>query len=224
MDSNPEYIKHWINKSLSVSEIRSTVLLFLLFFVDVFMIIPLFMGKADRLYFSLLLPPILLLHLWGLWIMLEPYRRQIDYHLYIGVLCAFLPIGYTAVSLQLMYGAIGVSTPLYAILLIALQIFAFYALYKWHFKNLATGYYYNVDQGVISQNNLVKFILLGSIGVFLGDLIIGYSHGAATLGAFVGVLLIFGLLLGMMSVSIHKYILIRRHMDWVELEEPPHNK
>ncbi|MCX7571132.1 hypothetical protein OS242_14365 [Tumebacillus sp. DT12] len=224
MDSNPEYIKHWINKSLTVASMRSTIIGFMLILVDFFMIVPLYIGPNEGIYTTILLPPLLFLHAFALWIVIAPYKRQIVAHLYLGIFCAFLPIGYVIVSIRLIYEVMGVSSPLYGIVLVVLFLYGFYALFKWHFNNLKSGYYYKVDAGEPTTNSFSKYGSLGVIGMMIGEVILGVANGKAVIGALAGTLLIIGAAIGMMSVSIHKYILIRRHMDWVELDEPPHNK
>lgn len=222
---NSEYIKQWVNGRPDTSTLRSSIIGFLLLFVDFFMIVPLYADPYEAIYLQILIPPAVLLHIWGLWIAISPYRHQVAAELYMGVFGVFVSIGYGISSIKMVYGVMGLTTPLYAIVLAGAYLAGFYALFKWHFQNLKSGYYY--EHTVIHVNgkkSSLKYASFGGLGVFLGNLAVGMTSGNTTVGLLSGTLLFMAALLGVFSIGIHKYILMKRHPEWVIIQRKPFKK
>lgn len=194
------------------------------------MIVPLYADPFEAIYFKILIPPAVLLHLWGLWIAIAPYKNQAASELYMGIFGVIVPIGYGICSMKMFYGVLGYSTPLYAITLVAVYAVGYYALFKWHFQNLTSGYYY--DQAVIQASRKKKYVSYGGLGVFLGNLIVGMVSGNTVIGLLAGLFLFFAALNSLLSPSIHRYVLMKRYPEFTiiqrrpakKLEEPPYKK
>lgn len=223
---NPEYLKHWINGRADTSTLCSSIIGYLLLLVDFVMIAPLFADPFEAIYFQILIPPTVLLHLWGLWIVISPYKNQVASELYMGIFGVFVTVGYGICSMKMFYGVLGFTTPLYAIALAAVYIAGYYALFKRHFQNLSSGYYY--DHAVIrsgdKKNSGLKYASFGGLGVFLGNLVVGMASGNTTIGLLAGLFLFFAALNSLLTLSIHRYVLMKRYPELTIIQRKPVKK
>lgn len=218
---NPEYLKHWINATPDTSNLRATILFGMLFLIDFLMVAPLYADPYEAIYLQVMIPPIVLLNVWGLWIAIAPYKNQVIAELYMGILGVFMPLGYGVCSIKLFYSVLGFTTPMYAIGLLALAVAGYYALFKSHFQKLASGYYYQArGQNGGSQ----KYVSLSGLGVFLGNLILGMASGNTVIGILTGLCLLLAAMLSLLSLNIHRYVLMKRYPELTVIQRKPVKK
>lgn len=216
-----EYIQQFINDRVSADQLRSTIIGFLLLLVDFSMLIPLYAEPFEQIYFDILLPPIILIHLFGLWIVIAPYKRQVLAQLYLGVFALFVSLGYGIITIKLVYEAMGVTHYLYAISLALTYVLGYYLLFRSHFNKLKNGVYYrNSIEGSRGFASTLLFRSAGGIGLLLGNILNVVTSGSFVYGLLAGCLLFLALIFSYVSLSIHRYVLMRRHPEFVVIQRP----
>lgn len=222
---NPEYVKPFIKTTHHPSEARGNILFFLFLFVDLFMLIPLYADPFEPLYPKLVLIPAGLLHLFGFWIILSPYKRQIYIELFWGILGFFIMYGYSVVAVKAFYGMFGFRSPLFLIGLVIYIAAVYWYLFRWHFHNLKTGYYLKVKQNKPHDPGpiLTYVTVIGAL-IFALDLVAYFMGGGMVLVFIVTLYLGLATVLQFFSMFFHRFILMIRHPDWVTLDSPQKKK
>lgn len=95
-----------------------------LFFLNVFLLIPIFSVPFQALYAYLLLPPLAVMNLWAIALIAVPRRLQLNYVLFRGVFGLVCSASFMVVIQKFAYEALGLTTPWYAIGSFAAYFFA----------------------------------------------------------------------------------------------------
>lgn len=213
---DPRYIKSYINNTYPVAKLRGTIPGFLICFVDMPMIPWLFADPYSPLFLYIMAVPIVFLHLFGFWVIIKPYKRQLLAQLYIGVFGVITSICYLVLMQKLMYGVIGIRNPLYAVISIV-SFGCFYPiLYRWHQENLRKGNF------AVSARNPVpsKSWPLALMGAFGAHVLYGFLVHHYFPGLFAGAFLLLIVPSTLFSLGIHKYMLMKKYPQWLKLQEP----
>ena len=218
----PEYIKHWINdKNLDVTQLRQMILFFLFLFGDVFIVLTSFADPFEAWYPYTVIPPILLLHPFALWIALNPYKRQVQAFLYLGLFSIVTAFGFLIITHKILYNMMKLESPLFMIALVLIFLLYFYFFIRWHLQRLRSGYYYSEGKaGGLQNTGNYAYLGFGAVGIFIGHLIIGYTNGMVMFSVFAGAAFVLSIISGMFFFGLHKYLLIRQHPDWYVPQQP----
>lgn len=219
---NPEYMKHYVNyKNLSVLERRSTLLWLLFIFCDLLMILPAFAPPFQSGYLYAIIPPVALFHLYAFWIALSPYKRQVDALLGLAVLGWLSSYGFLVIAHKMIYGIMGVTSPIVMIIVVSFMVLSWYIAYRWHYQRLAQGYYfYEGTRTPVKPVGNFSYLFIAFLAMMLFQAGLGYSTG--NVGPAIGSSAMIGLsfISGMFNPLFQKYLLIRRNPDWYQCETP----
>ena len=86
-----------------------------LFFLNVFLLIPIFGVPYQTLYAYLLLPPLAIMNLWAIALIIAPRRLQLNYVLFRGVFGLVCSVSFMVVIQKFAYGTLGMTTPWYVV-------------------------------------------------------------------------------------------------------------
>jgi len=86
-----------------------------LFFLNVFLLIPIFSVPYQTLYAYLLLPPLAIMNLWAIALIIAPRRLQLNYVLFRGVFGVVCSVSFMVVIQKFAYGTLGMTTAWYVI-------------------------------------------------------------------------------------------------------------
>ncbi|KEO84594.1 hypothetical protein [Tumebacillus flagellatus] len=200
-------LSEFLNHSLPLSSLRGAVIFFLVFFVDILMLLFIYADPYVELYRNLLVPPIILLHLFALWIIINPKKRQIASRLYLGVFAAFASVGYLVLIQKFLYSGQNLHSPFYGIVFVVGVLLGLVATCSYVVGKVKRGTFFD---GGVNYKLIVSF---SSIGVLVGHVVYSFFHWqGALLG--VGILYLMSLVwMAFAVVMIYRYILIRRHPD-----------
>lgn len=209
MKSNSREFIDFVNRSVPLESLRKAVLMLLVLLVDVFMLIIIIGDPYQELYRNLLVPPILMLHVYALWIVVSPVKRQIASRLYIGVFSAFVSIGYLVLIQKILYGMMEVTSPLYLIVTFVGWLIATLWMVRFIVRK--------VQRDSFGAGNPQSMGIYGGaacLGVFVGHAVLGYSNGNFKMGMLAALLYTLSLLMMFLAVvMIYRYMLIRRHPE-----------
>ncbi|MBL0386029.1 hypothetical protein JJB07_05125 [Tumebacillus sp. ITR2] len=198
----------FLNWSVPLSSLRRSVLFLLVLFVDIFMLLPIYMDPYVEIYRNILLPPIAIIHLYAFWIVVSPIKRQIASRMYIGVFASFVSLGYLVLIQKFLYSMAGLRSPLYAIGVVLGAAIALIGMIRYLVGKVENETFFsgkNKGMSVIS--------LASSLGVVLGHVTLGIYRSQV---AYMWAAAFYGLSIAMMFlavVMIYRYILIRRHPE-----------
>ncbi|MGG0822004.1 hypothetical protein ABE099_03930 [Paenibacillus turicensis] len=188
----------------SPSQIRFHAATLVLFFLNVFVLIPILAAPAEKLYKYLLFPPLLVMNIWALQLILFPVSLRKSYVLFRGVFGVVCSLSLLIVIQLFAYSMLNLDTPLFAIGTLLVYGIALYDYLKRHRKK-AKG---QTDSPWRKQknNNRSSLWWSRSVASLVG---LGYLVANITLGfvtqQFVVVVLI--LIYGMLSYTVFHFVL-----------------
>lgn len=137
-DGNMEWGK--INKDYltlyPVSGIRLNAGILVLFFLNLFLVIPVLGVPYQPIYAYILFPPLAVMNIWAFALMAAPRKFQLNYVLFRGVFGIVSSLGFVIVTQKFAYTGLDFKTPMYAIGSFAAYGFALYHYIKSHLRKL----------------------------------------------------------------------------------------
>ncbi|WP_427182158.1 hypothetical protein [Paenibacillus sp. TC-CSREp1] len=106
--------------------IRLSAGMLVLFFLNLFLLIPIYSVPYQPLYVYLLLPPLAVMNLWAIALTAAPRRLQLNYVLFRGIFGLVCSAAFVVVIQKFAYGIMGMTTPWYAISSFVVYIFALF--------------------------------------------------------------------------------------------------
>jgi hypothetical protein len=119
-----------------VKRMRGNIITLVLLMLDMFILLMTFVPPFQPIYAYILVPPIAFLHLWGIWVVINPRKRQVQYTLFRGVFGIVCSLGLLIVTQKFAYTMLKLQTPLYFIFSFSLYFFALYHYYQKHVQKL----------------------------------------------------------------------------------------
>ncbi|MDT0121020.1 hypothetical protein Q9R46_00080 [Paenibacillus sp. RRE4] len=107
-----------------------------LFFLNVFLLIPIFSVPYQSLYAYLLLPPLVILNLWAIALIIAPRRLQLNYVLFRGVFGLVCSVTFMVVIQKFAYGTLGMTTPWYVIGSFVMYVFTLIQYVRFRLRKL----------------------------------------------------------------------------------------
>ncbi|MCL6663303.1 hypothetical protein [Paenibacillus amylolyticus] len=120
----------------AVDSIRLSAGILVLFFLNVFLLIPVFSVPFQSLYAYILVPPLAFMNIWAIALIAAPRRLQLNYVLFRGVFGIVCSVGFMVIIQKFAYGTIGLTTPWYAIGSFAVYSFALFQYVKFRLRKL----------------------------------------------------------------------------------------
>lgn len=120
----------------AVDGIRLSAGILVLFFLNVFLLIPVFSVPFQSLYAYILVPPLAFMNIWAIALIVAPRRLQLNYVLFRGVFGIVCSVGFMVTIQKFAYGTLGLSTPWYAIGSFAVYGFALFQYVKFRLRRL----------------------------------------------------------------------------------------
>ncbi|MBP1907545.1 fatty acid desaturase [Paenibacillus turicensis] len=188
----------------SPSQIRFHAATLVLFFLNVFVLIPILAVPTERLYRYLLFPPLLIMNIWALLLILFPVFLQKSYVVFRGVFGVVCSLSLLFIMQLFAYSMLNLDTPLFAIGTLFAYGFALYDYLKRNRKKAKRQT--NTLWRKQKNNNRSSLGWSRSVASLVG---LGYLVANVTLGfvtqQFVVVVLI--LSYGMLSYTVFHFVL-----------------
>ncbi|MGG4398713.1 hypothetical protein ABEW61_01180 [Paenibacillus amylolyticus] len=116
--------------------IRLSVGTLVLFFLNVFLLIPVFSVPFQSMYAYILVPPLVFMNIWAIALIAAPRRLQLNYVLFRGVFGIVCSVGFMVIIQKFAYGTLALTTPWYAIGSFAVYGFALFQYVKFRLRKL----------------------------------------------------------------------------------------
>lgn len=120
----------------AVDGIRLSAGILVLFFLNVFLLIPVFSVPFQSLYAYILVPPLGFMNIWAIALIAALRRLQLNYVLFRGVFGIVCSVGFMVIVQKFAYGTLGLSTPWYGIGSFVVYGFALFQYMKFHLRKL----------------------------------------------------------------------------------------
>ncbi|GGE59650.1 hypothetical protein [Priestia taiwanensis] len=193
----------------SLYGMRGNIIALIIGMLDIFILLPALAPPFQSIYVYILVPPIAFLNLWGIWIIINPRKRQVQYTLFRGAFGIVCSAGLLIVAQKFAYTTLKLQTPLYFIFSFSLYFFALYYYYQKHVQKLCK----QKKKSVSSRG-------IGSIGVAsiagAGQIIGGILIGSASQQVMGIVMMSIYSMLSFMSfhfiMELHRYYYLRRYI------------
>ncbi len=101
--------------SQSPGSIRFHAAMLVLFFLNVFVLVPVLAAPAEKLYMALLFPPLIVMNLWALLLILIPAALQRSYILFRGIFGVVCSLSLLIVMQKFAYSMLELNTPFFAL-------------------------------------------------------------------------------------------------------------
>ncbi|WP_082967254.1 hypothetical protein [Paenibacillus oryzae] len=101
--------------SQSPGSIRFHAAMLVLFFLNVFVLVPVLAAPAEKLYMALLFPPLIVMNLWALLLILLPAALQRSYILFRGIFGVVCSLSLLIVMQKFAYSMLELNTPFFAL-------------------------------------------------------------------------------------------------------------
>ncbi|GIP44012.1 hypothetical protein J45TS6_24710 [Paenibacillus sp. J45TS6] len=129
--TNSEYLTLY-----PVSGIRLNAGILVLFFLNLFLVIPVLGVPYQPIFAYILLPPLAVMNIWAFALIAAPRKLQLNYVLFRGVFGIVSSLGFVIVTQKFAYAGLDFKTPMYAIGSFAAYGFALYHYIKSHLRKL----------------------------------------------------------------------------------------
>ena len=207
-------------KLQSVKENRGNVVGFSLLFLNFFGLLLLIGEPFVFSLFMIAFIPTMIMNIWAILYVVDPYRFELSYYLYFGVYGFVNTIVLSLSLVKILYFHLGVLGEWPVILTLIIINSLPFLMNWWNYKMLYTGGYarlQNKKDWKIPQTPLMVLI----VGlVFLGFLGKHGSESAGMLALFI-CLAMLSILTAYFSTNVHKYFFLKKHMETV-LKVYPH--
>lgn len=144
-----------------VNGIRLNAGILVLFFLNLFLVIPVLSVPYQPLYAYILIPPLIVMNVWALAIIAIPRKLQLNYILFRGVFGIVCSVGFMVVIQKFAYSGLGLTTPWYAVGSFAIYGFALYQYVRTHIRKLESPQKANQSRSGMPMVTLTVLIGLG---------------------------------------------------------------
>ncbi|WDH83115.1 hypothetical protein [Paenibacillus urinalis] len=151
-----------------VSTIRLNAGILVLFFLNVFLIIPILSAPYEPLYAYLLFPPLAVMNGWALALIAAPRKLQLNYILFRGVFGIVASLGLMLATQKFAYSSLELTTPWYAIGSFAVYGFALYHYVRSHLRKLRIPE--KKQQEEHKRMRLLPLTMIAGLGYLLANL------------------------------------------------------
>lgn len=150
-----------------MSGIRLNAGILVLFFLNLFLIIPVMSVPYKPIYAHILFPPLAVMNVWAAALIIAPRKLQLNYVLFRGVFGIVCSLGFMIVTQKFAYEGLGFETPWYALGSFAAYGFALYQYIRSHIRKLESPRKKREEDSGIS---MVTLTALTGLGYLLANL------------------------------------------------------
>ncbi len=186
----------------------------------VFIIMPALRPPRENIYSYIIIPSYACLLLFGAWMALRPYekKRQILSPLFVGVIGAFNSLGLLLIAEKMAYEWLHITSPFYFLFTVGGYLTLLFVLLRWHLQAFRK----EVIPGEKGLPKGMAFPLAIAVsGIAIAKATVHHLSQNGILVVMIGVNLVLSLIFMLLTVSIHKYIVVRKYIDHVTFVEKP---
>lgn len=207
MEINKNYIKQYLELTHPIL-IKSYIWIWIIM-IDIIGIPTSILGILSNYTKWFLLPVILLINIWGFYILIRTEKKQNDYILFLGVYCLILPFILIIASCKIAQPIVEFSVWIFFILYMLIYFAILVIGFLYHVKALKKGYYF--IQNTKKKRNIKTISVFSALGLLLGRVLVR-SLSSQTGAIFLALLLAFlGYLIELGAHNVYKYYLIKKH-------------
>lgn len=196
----------------AVDGIRFSAGTLVLFFLNVFLLIPVFSVPVQLMYAYILLPPLAVMNVWALALIVAPRRLQLNYVLFRGVFGIVCSLGFMIIIQKFAYGMLGLTTPWYAIGSFVVYGFALYQYAKFHIHKLKQlPYSHKADKG--SRMPVATLTLLTGAGYLLANISLAFVTEQTVAVVLMSVYIMLAFVVFHFIMDVHRYYWLRRVLN-----------
>jgi hypothetical protein len=193
----------------SVDGMRGTIIGLIFILIDIFILLPAFAPPFQPIYVYILVPPIVFLHLWGIWIIINPRKRQLQYTLFRGVFGIVYSVGLFMIAQKFAYTMLKLQTPLYFIFSVSLYVFALYHYYLHHVKKLCEQKKKSTSSKGGGYTVVATFVVLGQI---VGNILIGSASQQVMAIVLMSIWSMLSFMAFHFIMELHRYYYLRQYI------------
>ncbi|WP_245640190.1 hypothetical protein [Paenibacillus dakarensis] len=193
-----------------VNGIRLQAGILVLFFLNVFLVIPVFSVPYEPLYAYILFPPLLVMNLWALALIAAPRRLQLNYVLFRGAFGIVCIVGFLIVTQKFAYSMLQLTSPWYAIVSTAIFGFAFYQYARNHILKLKAPSSSQKEHKTSRGLPASTLAMLSGLGYLTANISLMFISGETVT---VVLMLVYGMLAFVMFhfiMELHRYYWLKR--------------
>lgn len=196
----------------AVDGIRFSAGTLVLFFLNVFLLIPVFSVPFQPLYAYLLLPPLVVMNVWAIALIVAPRRLQLNYVLFRGVFGIVCSLGFMIIIQKFAYGMLGLTTPWYAIGSFVVYGFAFFQYAKVHINRLKQSpNRQKSDKG--ARMPVATLTMLTGGGYLLANISLAFVTEQTVAVVLMSVYIMLAFVVFHFIMDIHRYYWLRRVLN-----------
>lgn len=197
-------------------ENRGNILVFFIVLLNVIGLLPLLAYPYAWGYFIAAIIPVVIIHLWAIIYIIDPYKFEGSYYLFFGIYGFINTYVYFLATQKLMYAHLFITSPiplivgaiLYGGLLITFNIFNIKALYS--------GFYAKMQKNG-TKVNVSPIIAFSGAGYFLAQLIMSVVYSDSfTAILLVSLISLLAIVTAFFSTFVHKYFFIKKNSSLVK--------
>lgn len=190
-----------------VNTIRLNAGILVLFFLNVFLVIPVLSAPYEPLYAYLLFPPLAVMNVWALSLIAAPRRLQLIYVLFRGIFGIAGSLGLMIATQKFAYSSLQLTTPWYAIGSFAAYGFALYHYVRAHLRKLRTPEKKKEEQKTM---RLLPLTMITGLGYLLANLSLMFVSEDTVVIVLMCVYSMLAFVLFHFILELHRYYWIRR--------------
>lgn len=197
---------------------KKNIIVFFLLFLYFIGIIPIIGEPFSAPFFMAAVIPIVLISIWAIVYLIDPYRNEKSYYLFFGIYGIVNTYVFFLVVVKLLYVNIGVEGIIPFVLWLLLFIALLVGVNILNIKALYSGTYDKLQK---KKSINTSWTMIGALGYIIGQFILSFiysDNGISTL-LIVSISLL-AILTSYFSVYIHRYYFIDKNMELVKQVYP----
>ena len=209
-------------------ENRRNIIAFFIFYLDIIGLLPILGEPFSYAFFWPAIVPVGILHIWAILYIVDPYRHEKSYHLFIGVYGVVNTYIYFLVIQKFLYVNIGVVSKVPFITGLVLLVALLLLFQIINHRMLYSGSYAKLQKSG-SKLNISPFLTASSIGYVVAQVVITFfmTESVFMIIIITGVSIL-SILTAFFSTSLHRYYFISKNEHIVKKVYPqfglPRNK
>lgn len=202
-----------------VSGIRLNAAILVLFFLNLFLVIPVLSVPYEPLYAYILLPPLVVMNVWALALIAAPQKLQLNYILFRGVFGIVCSVGFMVITQKFAYSGLKLTTPLYAAGSFAAYGFALYQYARSHIRKLESPRKHSQGRSGMS---IMTLTVLTGLGYLLANLSLMFVSEETVTIVLMCVYALLAFVMFHFILELHRYYWLKRVADKAPLKDKPH--
>lgn len=193
-----------------VSSIRLNAGILVFFYLNLFLLIPVFSVPYIPLYAWILLPPLLIMNIWALALMIAPGKLQLNYLLFRGVFGIVCSVGFMIVIQKFAYTGLRLTTPCYAVGSFAVYGLILYQYARLHIRKLVAPRKKNQGDSDLSMKVLTGMM---GFGYLLANLSLMFVSKNTISIVLICVYAMLALVMFHFIMELHRYYWMKREAE-----------